>query len=272
MSNFNNTGAATPKKLDRVASKKAINTKVNKTVNFLLGLSLTVFTIYLIVELSTQVKEKTAPTYTIKTLERETNMGEYRIAKSEPKKTVQKTVEKKPTPPVKQKVDVTKPPVVDDNADDSFTDQLNALEPSPEDSSPIETGISDPVDSAPTGPATSNVNIVSEVPLYPGCSSRLDREDRIECLNLKMGKFVQRWFDTSHTDNLNGRDEVRISVMFTINVNGEIQDIQIQAPNKELEQEARKVISRLPKITPGKMNGEPVNVTYTLPIVYRVND
>ncbi|ARN78615.1 hypothetical protein BST97_11795 [Nonlabens spongiae] len=272
MSNFNNTGAATPRELDRVASKKAINTKVNKTVNFLLGFCLSVLTIYLIVELNTQVKENTTSTYTTKTLKTESNMGEYRIAKSEPKQTVKKAVEKKPTPPVEHKVDVTKPPVIDNTADDSFADQLNAVESGPDDSSPIETGISDTVDSKPSGPATSNVNIVSEVPLFPGCSSSLDREDRIECLNLKMGKFVQRWFDTSHTDNLNGRDQVRISVMFTINVNGEIQDIQIQAPNKELEREARQVISRLPKITPGKMNGEPVNVTYTLPIVYRVND
>ena len=272
MINFNKAGAATPKELDRVASKKAINTKVNKTVNFLLGISLSLLTVYLIIELNSQVKEKAASTYTIKTLERETNMGEYRIAKREPKKTITKTVKKPKAAPVKQKVDVTKPPVIDENADDTFTDQLNALETTPDDNAPIETGVSDPVDSEPAGPDTSHVNFVSEVPLFPGCSSSLDREDRIDCLNSKMGRFVQRRFDTSNTDNLSGRDEVRISVMFTININGEIQDIKIQAPNKQLEKEARKVISKLPKMTPGKMNGEPVNVTYTLPIVYRVNN
>ena len=270
MKKINTRGAATPKGLDRINLKKATNTKVNKTINFLLGLSLALFTGFLIIELNTQLNKKEIPTYTTKTLDLEADMGEIRIVDNKPKVITKPKVNK--IKPIK-KFDMAKPPVIDNDKVESFEDQLDQLDTTPDDDA-IDSDFSKKEKgpaSALKIPATSHVSFVSEVPLFPGCASSMSREERIDCLNNKMGRYVQRKFDTRVTNDVNDRDLVRISVMFTISAQGLPIDILIKAPNKDLEKEARRVISNLPRMKPGKMNGEPVNVTYTLPIVYKIN-
>jgi protein TonB len=71
---------------------------------------------------------------------------------------------------------------------------------------------------------------------------------------------------------LNSKDVVKIAVVFTIGTDGLPRDIQVKAPNKDLEEEALKVISNLPQMTPGKIDNMPVNVTYSLPIRFQVHD
>lgn len=115
-----------------------------------------------------------------------------------------------------------------------------------------------------------NLLTVSAVPLYPGCNARLDNEERIECLNEKMARFVQRHFDAGLASEVNGKDIVSITVVFTIGIDGNPKDIQVRAPNKKLEKEAYRVISKLPKMTPGKFGEVDVNTTYALPIKFRV--
>ncbi|MGB5982745.1 MAG: energy transducer TonB [Nonlabens sp.] len=272
MNYFNTSDAATSQGCDRIALKKSVNTKVNRNINFLLGLILALLTVYLIIELNSQVVNKKIPIVSIKQLEPEQNVGPYRIL-VEKKPQQQKKVQKKQQPLKKQKkFDISKAPVIDETVDD-FDDLLAALEPTND-------PIAEPVDHLKSGdgpadknsePATSHVNFVSEVPLFPGCSSSMDRAERIDCLNSKMARFVQRKFDTSMANETRGSNTVRISVMFTIGIDGLPMNIQIKAPSEKLKKEAARVISKLPQMTPGKMNGEPVNVTYTLPIVYKVN-
>lgn len=272
MNNFNTRGAATSQGYDRIALKKSVNTKVNRTINFLLGLLLALLTVYLIMELNSQIIEKKAVTYNLKQLPLEENVTPYRIIKNEPKP--QKKIQKKQKPVLKQdeKFDIAKTPVIDNTVEVDFDDLLAALEPTDDPiAEPVNASPSDNTIAADDTPATSHLNFVSEVPLFPGCSSKMDRAERIDCLNSKMGRFVQRRFDSSMANELGGLETVKISVLFTIGVDGLPKDIQIKAPNEKLEKEARRVISRLPQMTPGKMNGAPVNVTYSLPIVYRVN-
>ena len=123
---------------------------------------------------------------------------------------------------------------------------------------------------AATAPINYNLRAVSAVPLYPGCNSSLNNNERIECLNEKMGKFVQRRFDTSLASELKGKEMVTITVVFTIGIDGLPKDIQVKAPSKSLENEAFKIISKLPRMTPGKYGDADVNTTYALPIRFRV--
>ena len=61
-------------------------------------------------------------------------------------------------------------------------------------------------------------------------------------------------------------------VSFVINNEGEIKSIMARGPkNGEiLEEEARRIISLLPKMKPATQRGEPVNISYSIPINFNL--
>lgn len=262
-------GAATPVGNSR-ADKKSVNTKTNSSLNFLIGLSAVLMIAFVIIEL--QVPEVDRQIIYNKTfdIEPETTMDIFVVEKSTPKVVIKKT------PPIK-KVNKLKPPIILDN-NDPIIEPVDDPTPEPKvDTEPTKADT--PVarsDNEATTSKMENTNLkhnlltVSAVPLYPGCNARLDNEERIECLNEKMARFVQRHFDTGLASEVSGKDIVSITVVFTIGIDGNPKDIQVRAPNKELEKEAYRVISKLPKMTPGKFGEVDVNTTYALPIKFRV--
>jgi hypothetical protein len=59
--------------------------------------------------------------------------------------------------------------------------------------------------------------------------------------------------------------------MFTIGKDGNIVNVKTRGPHKLLENEAERIISRLPQMTPGKHKGDLVDVPYSIPIVFVLN-
>ena len=57
--------------------------------------------------------------------------------------------------------------------------------------------------------------------------------------------------------------------MFAIDKNGVVTNIKTRGPDKILEKEAIRIISLLPKMTPGMQRGKAVKVTYSLPINFK---
>ncbi|GAL73552.1 TonB family protein [Nonlabens ulvanivorans] len=88
-----------------------------------------------------------------------------------------------------------------------------------------------------------------------------------------MQRFVQRKFNKGLADELNLDDGeiVKIDILFTINEKGLPIDVKVKAPHAILEKEAYRLIGKLPKITPGKINGDPVSVYFHLPIRFKMN-
>ena len=64
----------------------------------------------------------------------------------------------------------------------------------------------------------------------------------------------------------------RVSILFTIDTNGEISSIKKRGPSEILENEAVRIIERLPKMQPGKHKGETVNVPFAIPITFKLKD
>lgn len=64
----------------------------------------------------------------------------------------------------------------------------------------------------------------------------------------------------------------RVYVNFVISKEGNITNIKMRGPDKNLEKEAHRIISLLPNITPGKQRGKPVNVPFSIPIVFKLQD
>ena len=67
------------------------------------------------------------------------------------------------------------------------------------------------------------------------------------------------------------RTEGRVLLKFVVNTKGEVENIIVErSVSPELDAEAIRVVSLLPKFNPGKLNGEPVNVWFALPITFKL--
>jgi len=113
--------------------------------------------------------------------------------------------------------------------------------------------------------------IIEDVPIYPGCEKEKDNNSKKKCLSKSIQKLVGKNFDPDLAAELGlPPGKVKIYVQFKITDKGTIEILGARAPHKRLEKEAKRVVSLLPKMTPGKQRGRPVNVTYMLPIVFQI--
>ena len=66
--------------------------------------------------------------------------------------------------------------------------------------------------------------------------------------------------------------EGRVYVRFVVNKEGKVTQVRVmRSAHALLEAEAIRVVSALPDFVPGKMQGKPVNVEYTLPLLFKLS-
>jgi len=113
---------------------------------------------------------------------------------------------------------------------------------------------------------------IQNPPIYPGCEGKKGKKLK-DCMSKKIQKFVGRYFNTEIASDLGlSGERVKILTQFTIDKNGKVTNIRARSKYKDLEKEAKRVIARLPKMKPGQQRNRPVKVTYTLPIIFKVED
>jgi protein TonB len=109
--------------------------------------------------------------------------------------------------------------------------------------------------------------IIESAPIFPGCEGGSKQEIR-DCFQAKMIEHIQKNFkypETAQELGIHGK----VYVGFVIDKNGIVTKIQSRGPDKLLEQEAERIISLLPKMTPGKQRGRPTKVPYSIPINFK---
>ncbi|MBC2838784.1 energy transducer TonB [Robiginitalea sp. SC105] len=108
--------------------------------------------------------------------------------------------------------------------------------------------------------------VIEDVPIFPGCEGASDKR---ACFNEEMQKHIRKNFrypEIAQEMGIQGR----VSVMFTIQKDGSIGNIRLRGPDKNLEAEARRIIEKLPKMTPGKQRGRAVRVPFSIPIMFKL--
>jgi hypothetical protein len=115
-------------------------------------------------------------------------------------------------------------------------------------------------------------HVIENVPIFPGCETLSTNAERRKCMSEKINTLVMENFNTKLGKELGLNGRQRINVIFKIDKNGNITDIRSRAPHPDLETEAIRVISLLPKMIPGKQNDENVIVPYSLPIIFQVKE
>ncbi|WP_203295542.1 energy transducer TonB [Luteirhabdus pelagi] len=120
-------------------------------------------------------------------------------------------------------------------------------------------------------PKNVGFNVIEKVPVYPGCLGT--NQQLKECMSRRVQEHIKQHFNRNLAETLDLSPGVqRIYVQFKINSKGKITDIISRGPHKALEEEAERVVNLLPDTKPGTQRGEPVNVIYSLPIVFEVEE
>lgn len=117
-----------------------------------------------------------------------------------------------------------------------------------------------------------SVNFVEVVPIYPGCEEAKNNDERRKCMSEKISKLVQKNFDGSIAPEYGLSGIQRINVVFKIDKTGHVTNIRARSTHPKLDEEAERVINRIPDMVPGKQLDKPVGVIYSLPIIFKVQD
>ena len=100
-------------------------------------------------------------------------------------------------------------------------------------------------------------DVVEQMPQFPGGPTAL-----MEFFSTNI-----HYPKEAHEKNIQGR----VIVTFVVNKDGSISDPVVnRSIDPLLDAEALRVISSMPNWTPGKQNGEPVNVKYTVPVTFKL--
>ena len=103
-------------------------------------------------------------------------------------------------------------------------------------------------------------------PVFPGCEKKKNKR---KCFQKKMLNHISKNFQYPEIAQKMGI-QGRVYVKFIIDEDGSVTLIRTRGPDKNLEREAYRIISKLPKMTPGKIKGRPVRVPLFVPITFRL--
>uniref|UniRef100_UPI0030FB0EBD energy transducer TonB n=1 Tax=uncultured Wocania sp. TaxID=2834404 RepID=UPI0030FB0EBD len=113
---------------------------------------------------------------------------------------------------------------------------------------------------------------VDKAPILPECKSLATEKEKRECTSTGIQKFINRNFNTDLAESLGLKGRQLINVVFKITKKGKIEIEKSRAPHPDLGAEAMRVIKSIPKLIPGKHKGKKVDVLYSLPIIFQVQD
>ena len=112
--------------------------------------------------------------------------------------------------------------------------------------------------------------LVDQAPLHPKCKKMLGYNKQKKCLSEAINDHVASEFDTNLARKYGMSGRFKIKVSFRIDEYGEIVEIKARNPYKFLKDEAIRVIKLLPKMVPGQLRGENIDIAYSLPIIFQV--
>ena len=112
--------------------------------------------------------------------------------------------------------------------------------------------------------------VIEEIPLFPGCEGEMNKDDKKLCFQKMLLKHIRKTFrypEISQEMGIQGR----VYMKFVIQKDGSIGNVEVlRSPDKNLSKEASRIISKLPKMTPGKQRGKAVKVPFSIPITFKL--
>jgi len=120
--------------------------------------------------------------------------------------------------------------------------------------------------------SASKFSMVDDIPLFTACKNS-KKNEKLNCFNTEMIKHIQEHFrypSNAIIDKIQGNVWVR----FIIDKDGNVSNIKALGPKgaKILDNEAIRVVSKLPKFIPGTKDGKKTSVKYGFPIAFSLDE
>ena len=246
----------------RKSQKHEVNLQKNSTLYFQIGLILCLLFAYGLLEMKfLKTETKVSDMAFVDDVPSEFSMDKYEIYK-EPVKEIIKTP-KTPTKFSNQIEVADNNDDVKETADDIFKEELPTTD---------KTITSEQIEVLKKTDAPLTLVLVEKAPIFPGCEKATSNQERRECMSNKLSKFIQKKFDTDLGSRLGLKGKQKIYVNFKINKQGDVEILQTQATHNKLGEEANRVVNKLPRMTPGQHGNKTVDVLYTLPISFTIQN
>ena len=114
--------------------------------------------------------------------------------------------------------------------------------------------------------------VLENPPRFKGCEEK-SYSDAKECFMTAMNNHIKTNF-TYPKEALDKDIQGRITILFDINKEGDIENLRMRGTGYEgsefLEKEGERIIKSLPKFKPGMIEGKPVAVSYAQPIMFKL--
>ncbi len=127
-----------------------------------------------------------------------------------------------------------------------------------------------PVSETPSNEGPKSIINVEFVPVYPGCEAMPSNSQKIDCMSAKINAFINKNFRRETLENLAPNQTHKVYVQFKIDTRGYITDVRANSTDERLKKEAQRVIGHLPEMKPGRQGDKNVEVLYTVPITFRI--
>ena len=115
-----------------------------------------------------------------------------------------------------------------------------------------------------------NFAVVENKPVFPGCEKFATEDEKFMCFNQQIMKHIGKNFEFPELARQMGI-QGKVYVNFVIERNGRVSSITIaRGVDKLIDDEAIRVIKKLPTFQPAKQRGKPVRMQYTVPINARL--
>ncbi len=249
-------------KIVKKSQKYDVNLQKNSMMYFQIGLILCLLATYFLMDMKFLTSDYTfVPQLDDDDVAEVYNL-DYKIYK-EPVKQVEKKLERKKVV-INKNIDE----VPDDFVEDEPLPEVLTSEQNTSDNPIDPIGITDVIEE----PSDESIifKLVEIAPVFPGCEKLSNNSERKSCMSEKISKLIQRKFNTNIGDDLGLSGKQTIHVQFRIDKTGDVTDIKTNAKYSQLEKEAKRVIGKIPTMTPGKQKNKNVSVMYTLPIAFQV--
>jgi len=105
-------------------------------------------------------------------------------------------------------------------------------------------------------------------PVYPGCK---ESTQKMSCLKNHLLNFMVENFDSELIKKVKDTPQVSMMVSFIINEEGKLDEISVKSGYDFLNDEMKRVLSKVPVIQPAEKDGHPIPMRYELPVIFEVS-
>lgn len=113
---------------------------------------------------------------------------------------------------------------------------------------------------------------VDRIPTFKGCE-KAKKDERSDCFNNEMVSHISKHFNYP-SEAVRSHLEGEVWVRFIIDKDGYVKNIKTLGPDDAeiLNEEAVRVVSKLPRFKPAKINGNPTSTKYGFPINFSLEE